>query len=247
MPERQDTLQLQQHQQQQHQQRQEGVVVFAPPKHEKEDQSTAASHNKSAASLMGDVSSYEAEEPSETSSSAVLFPGVNTAHEGDAATRHKLRQLLQQGGQRPYFGAYKYTAEENENIRLCGMLEERYGSLFMNLLRFLLTEQMLEVLMRVAAWHALSHEQEDLCKDRRFSLFVQTTDPGQFVCLFVSFVLFLLACLLVRMIACLVRLFCFCLVFARFLSICPFTLFICLASWLAFCFSLFLFAVHANL
>ncbi|CDJ28480.1 LOW QUALITY PROTEIN: oxidoreductase, putative [Eimeria mitis] len=190
--------QQQQHQQQvQQQAREQQDDVAAPllPPYESDAHEASTLHKQqSSEGPSSSGSAVRAEEQQQqqqaSESSSVVFPGINAAHESDTATRRLLlqQQLLQQHQQQRQqslrgYGDFVYnstTQQESEHAKLRQMLEEQYGPLFLNIAGLLLRDSTLHDLITVAEWHLNPETHKNLCKERRFSLFVRTGDPGRY-------------------------------------------------------------------
>lgn len=107
-----------------------------------------------------------------------VFPGINISHESDISTKRKLPSQSRHGeGSKSYHGR---VAEDGlDSYQVSGMLEERYGILFLNIAGFLLNETTLEDLIMVAEWHVNPTAHSDLCRERKFALFLLCRDSGE--------------------------------------------------------------------
>lgn len=107
-----------------------------------------------------------------------VFPGINIAHESDTSTKRKLHAQSRHGeGSKSYHG--RVAGDGLDSYQVSSMLEERYGSLFLNIAGFLLNETTLEDLIMVAEWHVNPTAHSDLCRERKFALFLLCRDSGE--------------------------------------------------------------------
>ncbi|XP_026193226.1 uncharacterized protein LOC34623625 [Cyclospora cayetanensis] len=107
----------------------------------------------------------------------VTFPGINVPQEGDKAIEQLIMSLERNANKES--GHMQAVGDRSESARTRRTLTERYGPLFLNLVGFLLNDDMLEDLISVANWHVNPKAYRSICRQSKFSLFYLTKKAGQ--------------------------------------------------------------------